>query len=118
MSDRGDWLRRLTAGWPGVNESIKWQADLVFDVGGKMFAVTPVDGASAGGLSFKVPDDHFLALTEQPGIVPAPYAARFKWVLVTEPGRYGDDWLAERVRGSYALVAAKLPKKSRLALGL
>ena len=118
MSDRGDWLRRLTAGWPGVNESIKWQADRVFDVGGKMFAVTAIEGAEAGRISFKVPDAHFLALTEQPGVVPAPYAARFKWVLVTEPERYGDDWLAERVRESYELVAAKLPKKTRLALGL
>lgn len=118
MSDHGDWLRRLTAGWPGVNESIKWQADRVFDVGGKMFAVTPIDGTSAGGISFKVPDDHFLALTDQPGIAPAPYAARYRWVLVTEPERYGNGWLAEQVRRSYELVAAKLPRKSRVALGL
>ena len=118
MKDRGDWLRRLTAGWPGVNETVKWKVDRVFDVAGKMFAVTAVEGPEAGRLSFKVPEDHFLALTEQPGILPAPYAARYHWVLVTEPKRYGDDWLAERVRESYQLVAATLPKKTRLALGL
>lgn len=118
MRDRGDWLRRLTAGWPGVSETIKWQADRVFDVGGKRFAVTAVEAAADASRSFKVPDPHFLATTEQPGIAPALYAARFRWVLVTEPGRYGDDRLAARVRESYDLVAAKLPKTTRVALGL
>ena len=31
---------------------------------------------------------------------------------------YGERWLAERIRESYELVAAKLPKKTRLSLGL
>lgn len=113
-----DWLRQLTRDWPGVQESIKWQQDLVFDVAGKMFAVTALAGRHGGCYSFKVPDALFLALTEQPGIAPAPYAARYKWVLLTEPERYGPDWLAEQIRQSYQLVAAKLPKATRLKLGL
>ena len=49
---------------------------------------------------------------------PSPYAARYKWIRVTEPARYGDAWLAARIRESYELVAAKLPKKTRQTLGL
>jgi len=84
----------------------------------KFVAVVCLDQPSPDGFSFKVPDELFLALTEQPGIIPAPYAARNKWVRVTEPRRYGDAWLAARIRESYELVAAKLPKKTRQTLGL
>jgi hypothetical protein len=58
--------------WPGVTRDIKWGGDLVFSVGGKMFVVTPLDGAEGGRLSFKVEDERFLELTDQPGIIPAP----------------------------------------------
>ena len=69
-------LRKLVAKWPGVTEDIKWGADLVFSVGGKMFAVTGTDPKQSGGISFKVPDERFLELTDRKGIVPAPYLAR------------------------------------------
>lgn len=110
-------LDKLCKAWPGVTSDVKWGADLVFSVHGKMFAVC-LDEESVGRISFKVADEVFLAMTEQPGIIPAPYAARFKWVSVIEPKRYGDKWLAARIRESYELVAAKLPKKTRVALGL
>jgi predicted DNA-binding protein (MmcQ/YjbR family) len=110
-------LDRLCRAWPGVSGEVKWGADLVYSVAGKMFLVCP-DAARPERFSFKVPEEHFLALTEQPGIIPSPEAARFKWVRVSEPGRYSDTWLAERIRDSYELVAAKLPKKTRVALGL
>ena len=109
-------LDRLCLNWPGVTGEVKWGADRVYSVCGKMFLVCP-DAAQPEKLSFKVPDEHFLALTEQPGIIPSPEAARFKWVRVTEPSRYPDSWLAARIRDSYELVAAKLPKKTRVALG-
>jgi predicted DNA-binding protein (MmcQ/YjbR family) len=110
-------LDKLCAPWLGVSSDVKWGADLVYSVTGKMF-VACRDQPQPDGFSFKVPDEHFLALTGQPGIIPAPYAARHKWVRVTEPGRYGDAWLAARIRESYELVAARLPKKTRQTLGL
>ncbi len=103
-------LEKLCAKWPGVTFDIKWGADFVCSVGGKMFAAT---GKEGGGVSFKVPDDLFLAITEQPGIVPAPYAARFKWVHVQEPKRHARKWLEQNIRTSYELVRDKLPKKVR-----
>lgn len=116
MNERG--FRALTGAWAGVTHDIKWDDDLVASVAGKMFAVYCLRGAHAGRIGFKVPDEHFLAMTEQAGIIPAPYAARFKWVSVTEPARHDAAWHGEMIRQSYTLVAAKLPRKTRRTLGL
>ena len=110
-------LDKLCLAWPGVTVDIKWGADRVYSVMGRMFLVC-LDQPRVEALSFKVPDELFLGITEQPGIIPAPYAARNKWVRVTEPARYGDAWLKQHIRQSYELVAAKLPKKTQRALGL
>lgn len=110
-------LDKLCRAWPGVTGEVKWGADLVYSVHGKMFLVCR-DQPRIEAFSFKVPDLLFLAITEQPGIIPSPEAARFKWVRVTEPARYGDAWLKRHIRQSYELVAARLPKKTQRALGL
>jgi predicted DNA-binding protein (MmcQ/YjbR family) len=110
-------LETLCGPWPGVTRDIKWGADLVFSVGGKMFVVTPSDGSEGGRLSFKVADDRFLELTDQPGITPAPYMARAHWISITEPQRFSTSELAEFVLGAYTRVRAKLTKKLQAALG-
>jgi predicted DNA-binding protein (MmcQ/YjbR family) len=101
---------------PGATEDVKWGNDLVFSVGGKMFAGFALPDLEPIG--FKVDPMVFSALVGQNGIVPAPYAARFHWVSVTERDRLSvaalEDFLAE----SHALVAAKLPRKARERLGL
>lgn len=109
-------LDRLCLAWPGVSVDIKWGVDRVYSVAARMFAVTATAGADAGRLSFKVADEQFLALTGQPGIVPAPYLARAKWVLVEQPTRHHRAWLEARIRESYELVRDKLPKRTRAAL--
>ena len=40
-----EWLRRLCLSFPGTTEQIQWGYDLLFKVGGKMFAVTPLEPA-------------------------------------------------------------------------
>lgn len=110
-------LEELCGRWPGVTRDIKWGNVLVFSVGGKMFAVTPADGSEGGRISFKVPDERFLELTDQPGIVPAPYMARMRWVAVLEPRRFATAELASFVLASYVLIRAKLTKKLQAALG-
>ncbi|MHA6202917.1 MmcQ/YjbR family DNA-binding protein [Dyella soli] len=110
-------LEALCGHWPGVTRDIKWGADLVFSVGGKMFVVTPSDGSEGGRMSFKVPDERFLELTDQPGIIPAPYMARAHWISVTEPQRFTTAELAEFIRTAYTLVRAKLTKKLQAELG-
>ena len=111
-------LEALCGAWPGVTRDIKWGADLVFSVGGKMFAVTPADAEAHGHrLGIKVADERFLELTDQPGVVPSPYLARAHWVSVVEPQRFATRELEALVRESYTLVRAKLTKKLQKELG-
>lgn len=107
-----DLLRSL----PGVTEDIKWEKDLVFSVGGKMFAVFGLPEGEPIG--FKVEDVAFASLTQQPGIIPAPYMARHSWVNVESRRTLPAAALEELLRESYRLIAEKLPKKTRAALGL
>ncbi|MGZ3291554.1 MAG: MmcQ/YjbR family DNA-binding protein [Xanthobacteraceae bacterium] len=102
-------VKALCRTFPGCTEDIKWGADLVFSVGEKMFAVTGNE-PSARGISFKVEDQRFLELTDRPGIIPAPYLARAKWVRVDDIGALSDEEAAELLRQSYELVFAKLTK--------
>jgi predicted DNA-binding protein (MmcQ/YjbR family) len=102
-------------GFPGATEDIKWGADVVFSVGDKMFMVTGVDAPQ--GMSFKVEDERFLELTDRPGIIPAPYLARAKWVRVESADALDDREAAELLRRSYELVFARLTKKMQRELG-
>ena len=97
---------------PGATENIQWGDDRVFKIGGKMFACSGLDKGSK--YSFKVDDARFLELTDMPGVTPAPYLARAKWVQV-EPDNCGipDGDLEDLVRRSCELVFGKLPKKTQ-----
>lgn len=107
-------VEALCGRWPGVTRDIKWGAELVFSVGGKMFVVMPVDG---GRIALKVEDERFLELSDQPGIIAAPYLARARWVQVVEPQRFTTKELSEHIRTAYALIRAKLTKKLQAELG-
>ena len=100
--------------WPGVSEDVKWGADRVWSVGGKMFCALSLDGGSGPG--FKVADEDFLAMTDRPGIRPAPYLARAKWVALDALDSLPEGELLARVRASYELIRAKLPKKTQREL--
>ncbi|EIM00234.1 MmcQ/YjbR family DNA-binding protein [Rhodanobacter denitrificans] len=110
-------LDALCGHWPGVSRDTKWGVDRVFSVGGKMFAVMLSDGSEGGRLSCKVADERFLELTDQPGIIPAPYLARAHWISIVEPQRFATAELEAFVLDAYTLVRAKLTKKLQAALG-
>jgi predicted DNA-binding protein (MmcQ/YjbR family) len=95
-----------------VTEQIQWGYDLVVKVGGKMFAVAPLEPAPVC-LSFKCSDESFAELTERPKIIPAPYLARAKWVALESPDAIARGELSELLRASYELVFAKLPKRTQ-----
>jgi predicted DNA-binding protein (MmcQ/YjbR family) len=85
-----------------------------YRVGGKMFAIV----GGEGGLSFKVSDIAYEVLTESGRAAPAPYLARAKWVHLSDPADWPDDELAEHLAIAHGIVAAKLTRKARAALGL
>ena len=110
-----DWLREVCLAFPGATEQIQWGNDLLFKVGGKMFAATPLEPAPVC-LSFKASPENFAELTERPNIIPAPYLARAQWLALQSRDALPEAELAQLLRESYDLVAAKLPKKIRDSL--
>jgi predicted DNA-binding protein (MmcQ/YjbR family) len=110
-----DGLRQLCLSFPGATEQIQWGDDLLFKVGGKMFAVAPLEPAPVC-LSFKASPENFVELTERAGIIPAPYLARSQWVALESRDALTLKELARLLGESYELIAAKLPKKTRESL--
>ena len=110
-----DWLREVCLAFPNATEQIQWGDDLLFKVGGKMFAITPLIPAPVC-LSFKASPESFAELTERPNIIPAPYLARAQWVALQTKDALPAGELSKLLRESYELVAAKLPKKIRDSL--
>ncbi len=107
-----EWLRKTCLAFPGVTEQIQWGNDLLFKVGGKMFAVAPLEPAPVC-LSFKASPEDFAELTERVDIIPAPYLGRAQWVALQTRDALPPDELARLLRQSYDMVFAKLPKKAR-----
>jgi predicted DNA-binding protein (MmcQ/YjbR family) len=107
-------LRRITLTLPKVTEDIKWGNDLCFCIGEKMFCVTGLEGEFKASL--KVENDNFEALCARPHISPAPYLARYKWVLIDGKAQLSDEEWKTLVETSYRLVRDKLPAKIRKAL--
>lgn len=111
-----DKLRSLCMQLPGVTEDIKWEKDLCFLVGGKMFCVTGLDQPFSA--SFKVTEGAFGSLTAMAGIIPAPYLARYYWVLVEDAQSLSPAQWEEHLRQAYQLVRDKLPAKTKKELGV
>jgi len=103
---------------PYTTEDVKWGDDLVFSVGGKMYAAFDLDNEDE--LAFKCRDEDFDRLTQIDGIIPAPYAARFGWVKVQRRGVLSAAETRNLLRASYDMVVQKLPagvRKQVMAVG-
>lgn len=110
-----DWVRNFCMKMPHAAESLQWGDDLVFKIGGKMFAALVLAPAKVW-LSFKCTPEEFAELTERPGIIPAPYSARYHWIALQTPDALTAPELERLLRNSYALVFAKLPRKIQAEL--
>ncbi len=100
---------------PHASEDVKWQNDLCFSVGGKMFCVTGLETGTSSQISFKCTPEKFIELTEIEGIIPAPYVARYHWVAVQCPTVLDNDELEDLITKSYMLVLENLPAGVRKA---
>ena len=109
-------VKKYCVSLPHAKGGIKWEVDMVYTIGEKMFAVAFEDQDANGRVSFKVDDGRFLELTDRAGFIPAPYLARAKWVQVTDLAAVPGAELKALIRRSYELVLAKLPRKSQAAL--
>jgi predicted DNA-binding protein (MmcQ/YjbR family) len=110
-----EWVREYCMSMPHATESLQWGDDLVFKIGGKMFAVLALKPAPVW-LSFKCTPEEFAELTERAGIIPAPYLARHHWIALETHEALKQSELERLLRNSYELVLEKLPSKTRAAL--
>jgi predicted DNA-binding protein (MmcQ/YjbR family) len=110
-----DWFRRHCLSFPHATETVQWGNDLVFKIGGKMFAVLALD-PSEHLCSFKCRPETFAELVERPHIVPAPYMARAQWVALQREDALPRAEIKRLLREAYDLIFAKLPKKTQSAL--
>jgi len=112
-----DWVRAHCMALQHTTEEILWGDDLVFKIGGKMYAVV-VLGVSSHNvvMSFKCTPEVFAELVERPGIIPAPYSARSHWVALEREDALPRTEIKRLIRNSYDLVIAKLPKKKQVEL--
>lgn len=109
-------IREYCLSFPHATEDVKWGNDLVFSIGGKMFAVAVLDAASPVKITFKCTPEIFAKLIEQEDIIPAPYAARYYWVALQRWDVLNTKELKAYIKDSYEMVLAKLPKKVRNSL--
>jgi predicted DNA-binding protein (MmcQ/YjbR family) len=106
-------LKSFALGLPQTSVVKQWGECLVFKVAGKMFLVIALDGNLNDGVIFKCTPDEFDGLTEIDGVSQAPYCAKRHWVRVGDLDAFPERDMTVRIRHSYDLVVARLPKKHR-----
>ena len=109
-------VRSFCLSLPHVDEKVQWGNDLLFRIGEKMFAVVSLEATSDHCMSLKCTPEKFAELTEQDGIIPAPYVARYHWVALQRFDVLPERELKELLRTAYGLVRDKLPAKIKRQL--
>jgi predicted DNA-binding protein (MmcQ/YjbR family) len=112
---RLDRLKAFALALPQTTVVSQW-GGLVFKVAGKVFLIIPLDGGVTNGLTLKCTPEEFDELTALDGIGQAPYCAKRLWIRIEEE-TLPEPELLRRIRRSFDLVVAKLPKKVRATLG-
>jgi predicted DNA-binding protein (MmcQ/YjbR family) len=110
------WLRRYCLTFPHATEGVQWEDMLVFKVVGKIFAIAALEPGNKYFLTLKCPPEKFAEMIERPGISPAPYLARAKWIALENEDAVTQGELKAMISESYHSVVAKLPKKIRESL--
>ncbi len=107
---------------PATAMVVQWGGAHVWKVGGKIFALCGPWGEDRPDrsykISFKASDLAFQMLTQEPGIIPAPYLGRYKWVQIQDADALSDGDLKAYLAEAHRMVSAKLSKKQQSDLGL
>lgn len=112
-----EWVRKHCLSLPHTTEEVLWGDDLVFKIGGKMYAVVVLGAASHGVvMSFKCTPEVFAELIERPGVIPAPYSARMHWVALEREDALPRTEIRQQLSQAYQLILAKLPRKKQAEL--
>lgn len=111
-------IREICLALPHVKETVNWGHHLVYwagdrDLGGKMFAMTDLDGTGTGVLWFHCGAERFHELLENEGIIASPYLAKAFWVTLQGWGVMRPREIEEELRRARALIFEKLPRRTR-----
>ena len=110
-----DSIRNYCLSLPHATEDIQWGNDLLFRISGKIFGGINLDPPHS--LSFKCTPEKFDELIELDGIIPAPYMARNKWVMLERLDALNDSEIKGLIKNSYEMIFSKLTKKVQAELG-
>ena len=113
-----DSIRAFCMSLPHATEQVQWGDDLVFKIGGNMFAVVVLElhPKHRVRMSFKCTPEKFEELIGREGIEPAAYVARYKWVHVSDLDAVTPAELKDLIKTSYQLVFDKLPPKVKKSI--
>ena len=116
-------IREICLGMPNVVEKLNWGHRLVYfvgdrDIGGKMFAMTDLDGTGFGVLWFHCGAERFHELLEVEGISASPYLARAHWVTVERWDVLRARQIEDELKKAHALIYEKLPKRTKTVLAM
>ena len=112
-----DRVLQLCSSLPGATEDYPFGDEVaVFKVGGKMFALVPLDG-EPGSVSLKCDPDWALELRAQyEAVRPGYHQNKRHWNTVDLDGSLKDGELREMIDHSYELVVSRLPRAERARL--
>jgi predicted DNA-binding protein (MmcQ/YjbR family) len=110
-----DSIRNYCLSLPHATEDIQWGNDLLFRISGKIFTGLSLEPPHS--LMFKCTPEKFDELIELEGIIPAPYMARNKWVMLERLDALSDSEIKRLIKISYEMIFAKLTKKAQVELG-
>lgn len=116
-------IRTICLALPHAAETVNWGHHLVYwagdrAIGGKMFAMTDLDGTGTGVLWFHCGAERFHELLEIEGIMASPYLAKAFWVTVERWDVLRPRQIEDELRRAYELIFEKLPKRTRSVLAL
>lgn len=111
-----DAFHDMAMALPGATFDIKWGADRIYSVGGKMFAAAGAEADPAPKYAFKASDLAYQMLVDQGLAKPAPYLARAKWVQLVAADALPDEDLKAYVAEAHRIVAGKLARTAQAKL--
>src|SRR5580692_8708182 len=116
-------IRAICLALPYAAETMNWGHHLVYwagdrDIGGKMFAMTDLDGTGTGVLWFHCGAERFHELLETEGIIASPYLAKAHWVTVERWDTLKPRQVEDELHRARDLIFEKLPKRVKAVLAL
>jgi len=116
-------IREFCLSLPHVSETLNWGHHLVYwvgdrAIGGKMFAMTDVDGSGTGVLWFHCGSERFHELLEIEGVMASPYLAKAHWVTLERWDALRPRQIEDELRRANALIYEKLPRRSKAVLAM